>query len=378
MRRFAFVILLTGCQVFDPALVAPPADAAEPEVDSGPVDAGGAVTCSDGTPLRRPPPRPAGDAGGDQTIIIGLRDVGLRQTGDSWRDIGFDLDGLCTETALSDVECVPPADVAVQLDGNGGIDNAFHSLFEVVNLVFPELASTAVMSALDGVGVVTLTIRGWNGTRNDARVDVSLAQSVAGIPGTGQAAPPDVEIRGDDYRVYPAGSGEGATPLPRPAWDGEDWLWVRDEAFFMNNPEQPRVRDNNAYIADGQLVVRLPDRVEIIFAGDEQGIRVLLTDGYAVGTFDEAFERVSPMTVAGRWSVLDMLDTAAAVGICAGSTEYNILQNKLNEVADVRAVPGTGGMDVECDAVSIGVNFEGYRVRIAGLTPGQPLPNVCD
>jgi hypothetical protein len=380
--RFGFpigLLFLAGCRVFDASLIDPTIDAGEPDADATTdtgtpqVDAGG-ESCPDGTPLRRPPTRPAEADSGDQTIVMGLREIRLRQMGDTWRDIGLDLDGLCTSTALSEVECQPPSDVGVQLDGNGGIDNAFHSLFEVIDLVFPDLADTAGMVSEGGVGVVLLQIAGWNGTANDSRVDVLLTQSVAGTTGgPGDTEPPPVEFV--DYVPRVPGT---ETELPPPSWEGNDWLWAREETFFMGNFEQPRVRDTNAYIADRQLVVRLPDRVEIIFAGEDQGIRVLLSDAYAIGTFDETFMRISPMTVSGRWSVLDLLDTASSVNICAGDTEYDILQRKLDEVADVRVTPGTGGADVVCDAVSIGVTFEGYRVRLAGLEPGQPLPDGCE
>jgi len=380
LGRLSFLLLLAGCKVFDASLVDPTIDAGEtdaeapPDTGPPPVDAGPVEMCPDGTALRRPPARPTAMDDGDQRLVVGLRDIRLRQSGEAWRDIGLDLDGLCTNNALADVECQPPSDVGVQIDGNGGIDNAFHSLFEVIDLVFPSLAETAGMVSEGGVGVVVLQIDGWNGTADDSRVDVLLTQSVAGTAGTAeQTEAPAAEF----VEFVPMMPGT-MTPLPPPAWDGNDWMWVREETFLMGDVTRPRVRDSNAYIANRQLVMRLPDRAEIIFAGEDQGIKVQLTDAYAIGTFDEAFERVSPMTVAGRWSVIDLLDTASSVNICAGDTEYGILQRKLDEVADVRVTPGTGGTDVVCDAVSIGVTFEGYRVRIADLEPGNPLPDGCE
>ena len=68
----------------------------------------------------------------------------------------------------------------------------------------------------------------------------------------------------------------------------------------------------------------------------------------------------------------------SSIGVCPGDTEFTILQNALNNIADIRATPGTGGAGVTCDALSVGVTFQGYRARVAGLTPGQPLPNQCE
>jgi hypothetical protein len=50
----------------------------------------------------------------------------------------------------------------------------------------------------------------------------------------------------------------------------------------------------------------------------------------------------------------------------------------LQGIVDVRSQPGSGGPDVPCDAISLGVEFTGYRVRFAGLADGRPLRNLCE
>lgn len=372
-------VSLLGCSVLDPSLIAVDAGS----VDSGPGDAGvdadsGATVmdgCEDGS--RRPPPRPSGPDGDGPEIVFGLKEVRLIQMGDAWRDIGFNLDGLCSVPPAPIVECLPPAypDAEPLIDGNQGVDNAFGAeLTPLIDLVFPDLADAARESAEEGVGVVLFRIRGWNGEANDPRVDVTVAQSVAGTAGSAvDDTPPDVEFR--DFVAYPPG---GMEPLPPPMWDGHDWFWVRDEAFFMGDIEQPKVRDDNAYVADNQLVITLPARVEIVFANTENGLLVRLTDGIAVSTISEDRTRISPAMFGGRWSILDLLETARTVNVCDGSPEFNLLRNQLNTIADVRSEPGSGGEGVMCDAISVGVTFEGYRARLAGTTPGQIPPNTCE
>ena len=84
------------------------------------------------------------------------------------------------------------------------------------------------------------------------------------------------------------------------------------------------------------------------------------------------------MVVSGRWSIDDLILTAANIGVCEGTSDYNILTRTLDRIADVRSTPGTGGEDVECNAISVGVEFEvGTRVRIAGLAEGPPLADLC-
>jgi hypothetical protein len=88
---------------------------------------------------------------------------------------------------------------------------------------------------------------------------------------------------------------------------------------------------------------------------------------------------LSTITVAGRWSIVDLLSTAENVGICRGSTEYNILEGKLNRIADVRREPWQPGdpTDLDCDALSLGVTFVGTRFRVAGLTEGADVVSQC-
>jgi hypothetical protein len=38
---------------------------------------------------------------------------------------------------------------------------------------------------------------------------------------------------------------------------------------------------------------------------------------------------------------------------------------------DVRSEPGSGGPDVECDAVSLGVEVTGFLLRFAGVAEGE-------
>lgn len=376
------VLSAVGCSVIDPSLIQTDGDvptdagmdAADSAIDQG-IDAPTKMDGCDGD-SRRPPPRPSGEDGTGPEVIFGLKEVLLVQRGESWRDIGFNLDGICSEPPAPLVECLPPAfpDAVEAIDGNAGVDNQFGSeLTPLVDLVFPTLSDAAVNSAEEGVGVVVFRIRGWNGEPNDPRVDVTVTQSVAGAPDQG-GVPPEIEVR--DFRIYEPGTENRYVP----EWDGSgtDWLWVREETFLFGDIEQPRVRDDNAYIADDQLVITLPDRVEIVFADTFNGVSVKLTDGLAVGTISADRMRLTPTVFGGRWSILDLLDTAASVGVCDGDPEFDLVVNQLNNIADVRSQPGSGGPGVMCDALSVGVTFEGYRAQIAGLLPGQIPPNECE
>lgn len=372
-------LLGSGCSVFDPSLIAQDgggtaspdagADTGTPtDVDSG---IGQETGCTEGS--RRPNPRPTNENTGDQEVIFWLKDPSLRQ-GNDWADIGLNLDGLCSQRPVPRVECNPPdMDADPEEDGTQGIDNVFGGrILPLVESVFPELDTAARDAANEGIGVIMLRVQDWNGERNDPRVHVTISQTVDGTSGTGTDTAPDVT-----WENYIAQNPTTMEELPDPAWDGEDWFWLRENSFVMGDVSRPRVEDDNAYVSDGQLVVKLPSRVEIVFANTESGLNVRLTDGIARGTISADGTRLENAQFSGRWSINDLLETASSVGLCTGDPQLAFFENRVNALADVRSTPGSGGPDSTCNAISLGVAFEGFRGRIAGVTEGQPLPDAC-
>lgn len=357
--------LACGCQVYDPSLLS--RDAGSEGRDAG---------SEDGRCVGRAPPSRPASADGESVpeLVFGLRDVVLNQeSGNEWADIGFNLDGHCTRSPLFASECRPVQEgIRPKVDGNEGIDNVFGSdLFPLVEAsVRGSLEETARAAQQAGVGLPVLRLRNWNGTPNDPRVDVTITQAVFTVPGS-TAGPPSVEIR--DFEPYVDDS-----PAPAPNWDGNDYVWARSDTFFASDPERPLVVDDNAYVRDGQVVVDLPDRVELLFPADGVGVIVRLTGAVAVGRISDDQRTLEDVVVAGRWSQLDLLRTAENVGVCMGSGEYNVLLLRLAAIMDVRSAVGSGGPDVECDAISLGVKFTGHRLRWGGLAAGRTLSSVCD
>lgn len=363
-------LVLCGCNVFDAGLIEPVDAPSSSDVPTADVPTQDVPVL---TGLRKVPPRPAAEAEGPdaEVLTVALRDVVLNQDSDRWKDIGLDLDDLDSKVPVPEVECLPPNETAdPELDGTDGIDNAFGSrLFPIVRLALPNLEADSRTNQAAGIGAIILQVSHWNGTRNDPSMTVLLTQSAGGT----SADPESVRFEGMDLVNVSDGM-----PAPPPAWDGNDHWWGRDDTFFMNMEERPRVQDTNAYMSDGTLVMRLPDRVDILFfAGTTAGVRVRLTDAYAFGRFDEDFQTVAAATVAGRWSILDLLDTGNNIGICVGSAQRDLVEAQLDTIADVRSVRGTGGPAVTCDAISLGVNFAGRTSRWVGLGPSRPLPDPC-
>ena len=134
----------SACSVFDPGLL--------------PSEGGGCTG-------RVPPARVAdADAPGDETYVVVLRDILIDQRGEPgddpatapWRDIGFNLDNLCTTATEAATECRPPSEgLPIQVDGNDGIDNTFgNSFFPVLSLGAAGIDTDLIMTQERGVGAV--------------------------------------------------------------------------------------------------------------------------------------------------------------------------------------------------------------------------------
>lgn len=373
MLRLGFGVVLVGaCQVYDPSLVR--RDGEPIDLDAGMVIPGtdsGSAAC----PLRRPPPRPSGmDDGRDiGEVVWALKEPRLRQDGEAWRTIGFDRDGLCTlPGTMPEHECIPPEDTAsIEVDGDNGIDNSFgHNIWPILQAAEPTLEMVAVSAQEDGTGNIIVKVLGWNGERNDPRVTVHVSTSVDAAPRTGDT-PPEVMLDGGDVVVV--GSGE---MLPPPMWE-DDWFWVRSDAYLMNDLDEPKVQDTNAYVANNTIVFTLTDRTPIYFQGVEQSLQVLVTNAVVAATITNGGEELQPVEVSGRWSRLDILSTAEQLGVCPGTAQYIIIQNALARSLDIRSMVGSGGPGVECDALSIGITFHGYRATIADTIDSPTFPDPC-
>lgn len=358
LQRHLFItswaLAVVGCQVYDPDLV-----------DAG-RDAGEAPPCNS----RRPPVRPEMPDGDDgEEYLFGLAEVFLDQE-EEWRNIGFDLDEVCTVEPTFETECRPMRRSQPPSDGNDGIDNVFGSdLFPLVEIAVTGLQDTARAAAEDGT-MPLMRLRGWNGEDDDRRVDVTITSAIYAVP----ADPMTGEI--PTFDVVDFKPQVGGMPF-RPIFDGNDYAFLREDTFFEGDPERPLIRDDNAYVAGRYVVARLPDRFEIVFPSMTVGVVVTLTDGIAVGRISDDLMMLEDVVVGGRWAILDLLSTAENVGLCMGDDNYNLLVGTLDRIADVRAQPGSGGEGVVCDAVSAGVTFVGRRVQYGGLVPGPAVIDQC-
>jgi len=366
------LVLNFGCSVYDPELAS----------NSAGCDSEGSA---------EPPPRPemADNAPQDDVpeTVYALNDVILDTTQDDpvtfdplWKTTGFNLDSRCTTVENSLWACDPPGpNPQHATDGLRGVDNAFGpALFPLVDIQYQALESTKKMMdssyvsyaptlqeyaakvVSTGQSALVLRMRRWNGTPNDPSVTVHITQSVYGKPGDGSANVP----------TY--------SPGDVPAWEGNDWFWVRSDTFLNGMDSEPKVFDNNAYVRDGVVVLRLPDRAELIFVGPGLGLRVALVQGTGTAVLRED-GGLDNVQIGGRWTRTDVIQTAQSVGVCPSNPSlYNLLVTAVDNNSDLRSNQDADGDGAPCDAISFGVSFRrGYPARIAGLVTGAPLPDTC-
>jgi len=292
----------------------------------------------------------ADSSGPDRAYV--LRDIVLDQSLDRWETLGFDLDDRCSLPPEPDVECLPPSGGNPETDGVRGIDNAFgHRVAPTLVGIAADLESDIREDQLRGTGGILIHLKGYNGEADDPSVDVFVAQTIFAIP-------------------------QGATERGTPNWDGQD-SWFLEDSAFEGAPDRPRVRNDNAYVRDHRLVVRLLDRTDITFNVGDGLVNFRFISASIVGRISADGATLDDVVLSGRWALSDLALTADELGLCKGSVEREFLDNSLANIADVRATPGTGGPGARCDAVSAGLGFRGYRGTFAGLAVTEDVPSAC-
>ncbi len=314
-------------------------------------DGGGGSPPDAGCGSRRPPEPPKVADGDDgKSYYFAMREILLDQSPSAWASIGFDLDGVCTTEASPTVECDPPTG-DFEIDGDQGIDNVFgHQIFPLLKTLRSDLQQVTreVMSNGD---TIVVHISGYNGEPDDPSVRGWLAHSVHAVP-------------------------DGETMPGTPKWDGTDSVYVEDGAFMDGDVTKPLLANDAAYVTDGRLVLRLPNRVPFPISTSDGTMFVVLSDTYLTADIAPDLSKLDNVTLAGRWASVDVLTAVRSFGICDG-IQYELVENLLMDKVDIRAIPGTGGPDAVCDALSVAFSMRADPVLLGGLVPTVPPVDQC-
>ena len=123
----------------------------------------------------------------------------------------------------------------------------------------------------------------------------------------------------------------------------------------------------------------LPDARDIRFSGAAQGVTFRLTDAVLTAHVAPDGRTVDRAVLAGRWGRDDILEAIQEANVCPGTMNYMLLVSLLDGDVDIRSMPGSGGSGVRCDALSVGIAFDGIIAHLAGLALQQaPTSNCVD
>jgi len=370
-----FVVLSLGTLVFATACTrsSPPKDDGGVNVDPCPPGTLGCVPANvTGTSS------PADST----TVAYSLRGVDVIQSNDTWKQIGFDLDGIVTSNSSRLGSCLSPSHQPPPIDGTNGIDNVFGSTLgpQLTGVLHPTFESDLCCFAQHGRGVLILRVSDWNGAANDDQVTASLLSAVDGT------AEPVANVTWDaSEHGLVRTSDNSRAGIVSSAPRSSSYYVSRGDFQIGHEGDYASVkqRDASAYIREGYLVMTVNSAYPVTLSfADLAGIRIPLIGGRLVARISADKDYIDVGALGGRMSeagIVEMtlgslaneINDAASVADRMSDCEVvsDAASGLVHDYADVTSSLDDGDASNECDAVSVGIGFTGVRVRTLELAP---------
>jgi hypothetical protein len=382
------LVVLSACDVYDESLLEKKTSSTSPippeqwgsgigwwskkNVTTGCVSAG-MPTVAD-----RPTNTPDGDVGelyfALRSMALGSLDRNGEPTEGAWRNLGFDLDGLCTNSPTCPADdvalaCDPAA--AISPDGNECRDNTFgHLEADAISLQGLGkdfgLTNDGFNCALcKGDYNFVFRISKWNGQPNDSSVRLDIYPS------------PGLETE--------QGSWKCDLGMPTGAWKTNS-CWGPNDKFTIQTGStevattgtgslpNSKLNDPSAYVKEGYIVAQLPENTLFWFPGKSAAwaYPLKLQRGVVVGKIEQkdGVWRISDGTLAGRARGTDLIEAFEDLGLCKGHQLYALMTGQVGLNADV-LWNGANAEDEKCDSLSVGIGFDAEQASYS-LTPRDP------
>lgn len=317
------------------------------------VDAGSATSCDPAHPPALPGDLTnrsvCGDAGLPPRVFAASAILFGFAPHLEWRQRGFDLDNLCTNSTTPDAgsgSCTTRGSggVAVE-DGDHGRDNAFAS---------------RVGTVLSGAMVLT---------EDQLNRDILAGRSTLGVLVTGYGGGADDGQVTLDLLPLVHGHHAGDPSMP-PTWDGHDqWHVNRTIAYDPMHPGVPAIHVETAYAVGGTLVARLQSHSTLTLANSESSfVRLTLSGGVLAGPIGAGGTQLGPLDVGGWMTIDDMRNDIVTLGLCPGSLNYSVVSAFLDSSADLYVVGDNVAVapSSTCNAMSIGFSSTWTEVTLEG------------
>ncbi len=318
-------------------------------------------------------------------IYLAVRDMALGSldrngdpTDEAWKDLGFDLDGLCTgsDTCPDSTDPQPCQPVVPAADGRYCRDNTFGRLEDeavAVQGLGKEfgLSNDGFNCALcKGDYNFLIRISGWNGEPNDNNVRLDLYPS------------PGLETPQTSWQCD-LNSAIGAWKT-NPCWKRGDKFTVEVGSYDGDiQPGQPlpnaKINDPTGYVRDGYIIAQLPADALFWFPGDsaarayplkiQRGVIAAKLVDNGDGTYS-----VDDGTIAGRAKKDDLISAFEDLGLCDGHPLYTLMKSSVGFATDSLA-NGTNSAEATCDAMGLGIGFRADAASFSETPlPVTPLP----
>jgi hypothetical protein len=274
----------------------------------------------------------------------------------AWETFGFDLDGLVTtKTSTNVCTLTNGAPASDQVDGEGGIDNAWGAtLVPILQTGLETATLSADETALVAAGSWTLQIE------------------VDGLPTDG------VAVDGIGAQVFVSGAYDQGTP----AFDAStDWPVLASSTVAGDGDGlDALVAYEDAYVTNGTFVSGTPSEQPVIVPLVFRGVPVPLRIHRAVITFELSSSdptRLVNGTLAGVLVTSELVATLRAqAGLFSTSLCGSAFDGVVQQVAQAEDIleDETNVPDLACDAISIGIGFTAKLVANPTKVVPDPTP----
>lgn len=312
-----------------------------------------------------PPPPTSGGPGANVELVFAVRqlDLGDRNdaNGPTWKQIGYDLDKLCTCSVDTAGSCKSPKETVC--DGLEGRDNSLGAFLHQMRNVFKitDASSEQLSTKIEGgTNTILIRVRNYNGEANDSQVEVAWFASA-------------------DF--------DDTNPAP-PKWDGNDpWPVLTTslqpqtaaDGGTTYDVEHAKYVDKLGYVSNGTLSASLP-----------AGVFALTTDqsiNFTAAFFTAKLQKTGTTwdmengVLAGITAVGEVLGVLAAVDdpvtnkpLCTDNLLYAGVKQIVCDFPDMSVL---GTPTKPCDHFSLGIKMSGTAAKLGPVWTNVFKPSPC-
>lgn len=302
---------------------------------------------------------------------------------------GYDLDNTCTTnpdlqdpTLNQGSSCITQGWVQTPTIGDlpGGRDNGLRYIVYNIGQIYNGFGTLPYIENIKlGRVSLLLSIKNYNGQRNDDHVDLAVLTTGSFTQDGANGG-------------VPAGPDGGGVA---PKFDGTDVWPIASDSFYDSDPNKPRLTSRDAWVTNGVMVGALGDldfRLRIgVSPVKLVDLRIQFLETFftaKISKDERGLWVLKEGQIASRWRVDDLLaqvkyfpNPLTGGPLCMNrENAYGIPHNFICAAADIYSGPPSPS--APCNAVSVGIGFEGVQAKMGNVFPlldlGTPCPDKYD